>query len=145
MDDAGGVQVLDAAQHLVEEVRHALVVQIHLDHLAQVRVHQLHHQIHVLKLVQRPLRRERVQETDYLEGGRVVNRPWIQQEILDEITIEIRSPSAPFPQITSSAFLEITRNCLRCYFNAVSTFVLLIVELKGLEVRVNVNESKTVD
>lgn len=34
VDNAGGVQVLDAAQHLVEEVRHALVVQIHLDHLA---------------------------------------------------------------------------------------------------------------
>lgn len=73
VNNAGGVQVLDAAQHLIEEVRHALVVQIHLDHLAQVRVHELHHQIHVLKLVQRPLWRERVQETDYLQSDRLVN------------------------------------------------------------------------
>ena len=34
VNNAGGVQVLDAAQHLVEEIRHTLVVQIHLDHLA---------------------------------------------------------------------------------------------------------------
>lgn len=70
MNNTGGVQVLDAAQHLVEEVGHALVIQIHLDHLAQIRVHELHHQVHVLKLVQRSLRRERVQETDDLQDGR---------------------------------------------------------------------------
>lgn len=69
MNNAGGVQVLDAAQHLVEEVRHTLVIQIHLDHLTQIRVHELHHQVHILKLVQRPLRRERVQKTDYLQDN----------------------------------------------------------------------------
>lgn len=73
MNNAGGVQVLDAAQHLVEEVGHALVIQIHLDHLAQIRVHKLHHQVHVLKLVQRPLRRERVQKTDNLQRDDLVN------------------------------------------------------------------------
>lgn len=70
MNDAGGVQVLDAAQHLIEKVRHTLVIQIHLDHLAQIRVHELHHQVHILKLVQRPLRCERVQETDYLRSDK---------------------------------------------------------------------------
>ena len=33
MDDAGEVEVLDAAEHLVEEVRHPLMVQVHVDHL----------------------------------------------------------------------------------------------------------------
>ena len=37
--------MLDATQHLVEQVGHALVVQVHLDHLAQVRIHQLHDEI----------------------------------------------------------------------------------------------------
>jgi len=43
--DAGGVEVFDATQHLVEEVGHSLVVEVHLDHLTQVRIHQLHHQV----------------------------------------------------------------------------------------------------
>lgn len=43
--DAGGVQVLNSAQHLVEQVGQPLVVQLHLDHLAEVGVHQLHHQV----------------------------------------------------------------------------------------------------
>lgn len=71
MNNASGVQVLDAAQHLVEKIRHTLVIQIHLDHLTQVRVHELHHQVHVLKLVQRSLRRERVQKTDYLQDNKI--------------------------------------------------------------------------
>ena len=33
VDDAGEVEVLDAAEHLVEEVRHPLMVQVHVDHL----------------------------------------------------------------------------------------------------------------
>ena len=33
MDDASEVEVLDAAEHLVEEVGHPLVVQVHVDHL----------------------------------------------------------------------------------------------------------------
>lgn len=43
--DAGRVQMFDATQHLVEQVGHPLVVQLHLNHLAQVGVHQLHHKV----------------------------------------------------------------------------------------------------
>ena len=68
MDDAGEVEVLDAAEHLVEEVGHALVVQVHVDHLAQVGVHQLHHDVEVQEVLQRLLRRERVQEADDLSA-----------------------------------------------------------------------------
>ena len=35
MDDASEVEVLDATEHLVEEVGHPLVVQVHVDHLVQ--------------------------------------------------------------------------------------------------------------
>lgn len=45
VNDAGRVQMFDAAQHLIEQVGHPLVVQLHLNHLAQVGVHQLHHKI----------------------------------------------------------------------------------------------------
>ena len=68
MDDAGEVEVLDAAQRLVEEVGHALMVQVHVYHLAQVRVHQLHHDVEVEKVLQRLLRRECVQETNNLSA-----------------------------------------------------------------------------
>ena len=64
MDDAGEVEVLDAAQHLVQEVGHPLVVQVHVDHLAQVGVHQLHHDVQVKELFQRFLRRETIEKTD---------------------------------------------------------------------------------
>lgn len=67
------MQVLDAAQHLIEEVGHTLVIEIHLDHLAKIRVHELHHQVYILKLVQRPLWRERVQETDDLQEDDLVS------------------------------------------------------------------------
>ena len=33
MDDASQVEVLDAAEHLVEKVGHPLMVQVHVDHL----------------------------------------------------------------------------------------------------------------
>ena len=39
------MQMFDAAQQLVEQVRHALMIQLHLNHLTQVCVHQLHHEI----------------------------------------------------------------------------------------------------
>ena len=68
MDDAGEVEMLDAAEHLVEEVGHALVVQIHVDHLAQVGVHQLHHDVEVEEVLQRLLRRERIQKADDLNA-----------------------------------------------------------------------------
>lgn len=45
MDDAGRVQVSDATQDLVEQVGHPLMVQVHVDHLAEAGIHQLHHQI----------------------------------------------------------------------------------------------------
>lgn len=45
VNDAGRVQMFDAAQHLIEKVGHPLVVQLHLNHLAQVGVHQLHHKV----------------------------------------------------------------------------------------------------
>ena len=75
VDDAGEVEVLDAAQHLVEEVGHALMVQVHVDHLAQVRVHELHHDVEVEEVLQRLLGRERVQEANNL---RVQNNGLIQ-------------------------------------------------------------------
>lgn len=103
MYDSGRVQMLDAAQHLVQQVRHPLVVQVHLDKrdmevicyldiseicktiakklfphlydLAQVGVHQLHHQVHVLELLERALRRECVQQSNYLGGRRREESP----------------------------------------------------------------------
>lgn len=60
MNNSGEMKVLDATQHLVQEVGHSLVVQIHVDHLAQIRVHQLHHDVQIEELLERLLRRERV-------------------------------------------------------------------------------------
>lgn len=45
VDDAGRMQVSDATQDLVKQVGHPLVVQVHVDHLTQAGIHQLHHQI----------------------------------------------------------------------------------------------------
>lgn len=45
VDDAGWVQVFDSTQHLVEQVGHSLMVQLHLNDLAEVCVHQLHDQV----------------------------------------------------------------------------------------------------
>lgn len=64
--DACRVQVLDSAEHLVEQVGRALMIQVHLDHLAQVGVHQLHHQVHVLELLESALGRKRVQQANDL-------------------------------------------------------------------------------
>lgn len=61
MNDPGGMKVFDAAEHLVEKVGHAFVVQVHLDHLAEVGVHQLHDQVDILEFLQGFLRRERIQ------------------------------------------------------------------------------------
>lgn len=38
VDDAGLVEMSDAAEHLVEEVGEALVVEVHLDHLKRGRL-----------------------------------------------------------------------------------------------------------
>lgn len=43
VNDSGGMEMLDAAEHLVKKIGHPLVIQIHLDHLAEVGVHQFHH------------------------------------------------------------------------------------------------------
>lgn len=43
MDDSRRVEVLDSAQHLVQQIGQALVVQLHLNDLAEVGVHQLHY------------------------------------------------------------------------------------------------------
>ena len=58
MNDTGRVEMLDAAQHLVQQVGHPLVVQVHLDDLAQVGVHELHDQVDILEFFERTLRRE---------------------------------------------------------------------------------------
>lgn len=68
MNDAGGMEVLDATEELVEEVGHALVIEVHLDDLAQVGVHQLHHQVDVGKLLKRPLRCKGIQQANHLQA-----------------------------------------------------------------------------
>lgn len=45
VNNAGGVQVSDATEDLVEQVGHPFMVQVHVNHLAQARIHQLHHQV----------------------------------------------------------------------------------------------------
>lgn len=45
VNDAGGVEVFDTAQHLIKKIRQPLVVQLHLNDLAQVGIHQLHYQV----------------------------------------------------------------------------------------------------
>lgn len=45
MDDPSRVEVFDAAQHLIEQIGQPLVVQLHLNDLAQVGIHQLHNQV----------------------------------------------------------------------------------------------------
>ena len=43
------------------------MVEVHVDHLAQVRVHQLHHDVEVEEVLERLLRRECVEEADNLK------------------------------------------------------------------------------
>lgn len=45
MNDASGMQVFDTTQHLIEQIGQPLMVQLHLNDLAQVGIHQLHHQV----------------------------------------------------------------------------------------------------
>lgn len=45
VNDSSGVEVFNATQHLVQEIRETLMIQLHLYDLTQVGVHQLHHQI----------------------------------------------------------------------------------------------------
>lgn len=51
--------MFDTTEHLVEQVGHALVIKVHLYHLTQVRIHQLHHQVpaaskHITTYLQHP-------------------------------------------------------------------------------------------
>lgn len=71
MDDAGLVEVVDAAEHLVEKEAHPLVVELHVDDLTEVGVHELHAQVHVVELAEGLLRRVRVEQLDNLEKGKV--------------------------------------------------------------------------
>lgn len=45
VNDASGVQVPDATEDLVEQIGHPLMIQVHVNHLAQAGIHQLHHKI----------------------------------------------------------------------------------------------------
>lgn len=45
VDYASRVQVSDATEDLIEQIRYPLMVQVHVDHLAQAGIHQLHYQI----------------------------------------------------------------------------------------------------
>ena len=53
--------MFNAAEQLVQQVGHALVVQVHLYDLAEVGVHQLHDEVHVAKLLKGALRREGIE------------------------------------------------------------------------------------
>jgi hypothetical protein len=50
MHNACRVEVLDAAQHLIQQERQPTVVEGHLDDFAQIRVHQLHDQIEIFQV-----------------------------------------------------------------------------------------------
>lgn len=43
VNNASRVQVSDATENLVEQVGHPLMVQVHVDHLTEAGIHQLHH------------------------------------------------------------------------------------------------------
>ena len=68
--DARCMQVFDTTQHLIKQVRQTLVVQLHLNHLTQVSIHQLHHQI--------PAEREGVEGGRNREGERETKREEIK-------------------------------------------------------------------
>lgn len=50
MDNTSRMQMLDPAEHLIQQITHALMVQIHLDNLTQVGVHKFHDEINILEL-----------------------------------------------------------------------------------------------
>ena len=66
MDNAGGMEMLDTTEELIQEVRHAFVIEVHLDDLTQVGVHQFHHQIDIGKLLKGPLWCEGIQQPNHL-------------------------------------------------------------------------------
>ncbi len=66
VDYAGQMEVFDTAEHLIEQVRHPLVIQIHLNHLTEVGIHQLHDQIDIRKFTDGFLWCEGVEQTNDL-------------------------------------------------------------------------------
>jgi len=56
--------MLDATEHLVEKVGHPLMVQVHVDHLAKVGIHQFHHNVEIEELLEGLLRGEAVEQPD---------------------------------------------------------------------------------
>lgn len=61
MNNTGRMQMLDSAQHLVQQIRHSFMVEVHLNDLAKIGVHQLHHQVDILEVLQCALRCKCVQ------------------------------------------------------------------------------------
>lgn len=106
MDNASRMQMLDAAQHLIQQIRHSLVIQIHLNHLAQIRVHQFHHQVDVLEVLQRPLRRERVQQSDDLSGAL---REWNSMQIF-----RLENSSDAVSHVYLYTIFIVSRPCRKC-------------------------------
>lgn len=47
MDNSSRVKMFNATQHLIEEVRHSFMVKFHLNHLAKICIHELHHYVTV--------------------------------------------------------------------------------------------------
>uniref|UniRef100_A0A182V9F7 Uncharacterized protein n=1 Tax=Anopheles merus TaxID=30066 RepID=A0A182V9F7_ANOME len=56
VNDAGRVEVANAAQHLVDEEGYALVVELGTEHVLQAAVHQLGEDVHIAEGVERLLR-----------------------------------------------------------------------------------------
>lgn len=61
------MQVSDAAEDLVEQVGHPLMVQVHVNDLAQARIHQLHHQVPTDKTAQWMNERRKVRKSSSAE------------------------------------------------------------------------------
>lgn len=45
MDDPSRMEVFNSTQHLVQQIGQPLVVQLHLNDLAKVGIHQLHYKV----------------------------------------------------------------------------------------------------
>ncbi len=50
MNNAGCMQITNTAQHLIEQIGHAFVIEVHLNNLTQIRVHQFHHYVQIGKV-----------------------------------------------------------------------------------------------
>ena len=68
MDDASGMKMFDSTQHLIEKIGDSFMIQIHLNHLTEIGIHQFHHNVNIVEFFQRLRRRESVQQGDDLKG-----------------------------------------------------------------------------